>query len=233
MDIQMPRMDGYQTTEAIRRREDEQGLTHLPVIAMTANAMTGDRERCLAAGMDDYLAKPVKPASLERMLRQWLPMEDAMEEIVLSPVTASWSNLDGAPESRHSDPLAERTPNPQQEESEQLLEKHVLKELQEIMDEDFVAILESFLASAPGLMRNIKQAVQEGDLQALVRPAHSLKSSSANVGAVQLSELARELEIKGRQNDDAELRSIYKRTLETYQRSRSALEVIVARGTVD
>ena len=79
MDCQMPRMDGYQATEMIRKRESQYGLAHLPVIAMTANAMAGDREHCLKMGMDDYLAKPVKSAVLETILRQWLPMQDVLE----------------------------------------------------------------------------------------------------------------------------------------------------------
>ena len=70
MDCQMPIMDGYRATEILRSQET--GKTHLPVIALTANAMKGDRERCLAAGMDDYLAKPVKQASLIAKIEHWL-----------------------------------------------------------------------------------------------------------------------------------------------------------------
>jgi CheY-like chemotaxis protein len=72
MDCQMPEMDGFDATIEIRKREDESG-SHLPIVAMTAHAVRGDRERCLDAGMDDYLAKPISAADLGAMLIRWLP----------------------------------------------------------------------------------------------------------------------------------------------------------------
>ena len=71
MDCQMPVMDGWQATDKIRELEKEVG-THTPVIALTANALKGDRSKCLAAGMDDYLAKPIDRATVIQMLRRWL-----------------------------------------------------------------------------------------------------------------------------------------------------------------
>ncbi|ABZ85297.1 signal transduction histidine kinase, putative [Heliomicrobium modesticaldum Ice1] len=75
MDCQMPDMDGYEAAQAIRRAEAEGGR-HLPIIAMTANAMQGNRERCLAAGMDDYTAKPIRPETLREILKRWIPPDE-------------------------------------------------------------------------------------------------------------------------------------------------------------
>jgi CheY-like chemotaxis protein len=76
MDCQMPVMDGYRATGLVRAREQALGLPHLPIIAMTAHAMEGDRETCIAAGMDDYVSKPFRFAALQQTLANWLLDEE-------------------------------------------------------------------------------------------------------------------------------------------------------------
>ena len=78
MDVQMPEMDGYEATMAVRQKEQDTS-EHLPIIAMTAHAMKGDRERCLQAGMDDYIAKPVNPKALNEIVAKWAPEKGRLE----------------------------------------------------------------------------------------------------------------------------------------------------------
>ena len=85
MDCQMPEMDGYESTAVIRQRE-LQTDGHIPIIAMTVNAMQSDRDQCLAAGMDDYVSKPVEPKELRTVLRKWVPStDDAADQPVPIP----------------------------------------------------------------------------------------------------------------------------------------------------
>ena len=111
-----------------------------------------------------------------------------------------------------------------------VIDRAVLSELYEIMEEDFVSVIQSYLKSAPNLMHGVREAVQSRDMDALVKSAHPLKSSSANVGALELSALAKELEIKGREEDAHELVSRYNKAAEVYRASVAELRAIVEAG---
>ncbi len=188
MDCQMPEMSGYEATGLIRQREREQQLPRIPIIAMTANAMAEDREKCLAAGMDDYLSKPVKIDHLRERLAHWL--------------------IHDTPPQTGTPKAAETTraiaSKPDQSKQHPLIDQSVFSALQELMEEEFPVLINSYLEDAPKLMADIKFSSKDADREVLVRAAHTLKSSSNNLGATQLAMIAADIEKEGKANQLAE-----------------------------
>ena len=179
MDCQMPDMDGYQATAVIRQHQANTPR-RLPIIALTANAMEGDRDKCLAAGMDDYLTKPYTLAELQSKLAQW--MTPATEQTATTMRTA-----DAALKEKHGSAI-----------NMQFLEQ--FRELDPAGGQGLIRqIMQVFLESTVNTLRQIDQAVAAGNADGLHRGAHILKSSSANVGAETLSGLFRQLEALGRE----------------------------------
>ena len=175
MDIQMPVMDGIQATVEIRSREKRRGRRRIPILALTAHAMKGDRERCLKAGMDGYVTKPIKARELY----------EAMETVTgnsppAAPAAAPSSQAGG------EGPLFDR---------EQLLER--VDHDTELLEE----IIELFLEDYPNLLDGIRRAVQSGDSHSLERAAHALKGSVGNFMADRTYEAAFRLEKMGRQGN--------------------------------
>ena len=193
MDCQMPIMDGYTATGMIRKAESEKGDGfRLPIIAMTANAMAGDRRKCINAGMDDYLSKPVNKRNLLLTLGEWIK-ETATDEEGKPVVQKNKLVTDNFSELADKAILTENC--------DRLLDYEILEELREVMEEEFTDIILVYMDSAPQLLKKIKEATDSGDIKGLISPAHSLKSSSANVGAMRVSGVAKKLEHAARKSD--------------------------------
>jgi HPt (histidine-containing phosphotransfer) domain-containing protein len=201
----MPEMDGYAATTVIRQRDARSGR-HTPIIAMTANALQGDRERCLAAGMDDYISKPVQARDLLMMLQKWLRPQEGTP----APAPAS-------------EPPGEAVPPLQPP----ALDARVFATLQELYgDEDpaaLIDLIETFLQDTTGRLEALRQAVIVDDATALERAAHALKSSSANLGALAMADLCRELQGLGRAGSTAGSPALVAQLVDEFERVRQAL----------
>jgi len=192
MDCQMPVQDGYSATREWRERELRQGNGRLPIVAMTANAMAGDRQRCLDAGMDDYLSKPVSREALSKCLQLWLPgrARFSLRQDVPQPPAAPVAAPPRA-ETQVVAPPATPSQFP-------VLDHDMLDELQEIAGEETARIIGLFLEDAPRLIAQMETASALPDIDAMRDAAHTLKSSSANVGAMALSAAAKRIELGAR-----------------------------------
>lgn len=190
MDCQMPEMDGFTATTAIRRQgASATDRRHMPIIALTANAMESDRVRCPAAGMDDYLIKPFTVAQLHAFLTQWLtPKPTVKSETDPSPVTQA---IDAsAPATTEEGPLPASI--------DKTAWDAILSLQRPGRPDILVCVLATYLDDSRQLVEQIRSAVQSQDSVALSQATHRLKSSSAQLGALATAAHCKELETLGR-----------------------------------
>ncbi|MCP2728705.1 response regulator [Symplocastrum sp. BBK-W-15] len=203
MDVQMPEMDGLTATSYICQ---EWSMSSRPrIIAMTANAMAGDRERCLAAGMDDYISKPIRVEAIKVALSKCQPQPTISVE-------------EGITKDEICQPIAESALPP--------INLTELKEMAGEGSDDFIIeIVNSYLQDTPQLLRSLQQGIDEGNRELFKRSAHSLKSSSALVGAHTLSEIAKELEFLDYAGTTVEVLSLLSQATKEFQRVDEALQL--------
>lgn len=188
MDCQMPELNGFDTTQQIRSQEDD---THIPIIGLTAYATDVDRQRCLAAGMDDYLPKPITVEDLSGMLSRW-----ALDRLEGERDTTTQDEdpvqVDMAAETPDGIPLLD----------DDTLDR--LRQLSESCGEDVLGkAVTLFTRDAPRHLEALRAYVESADAPGVTRSAHSLKGAAGALGALQLTDLCRELEDMGRSADVA------------------------------
>ena len=182
MDCQMPELDGYEATRMIR---DAERGRHVPIIAMTAHSMTGDRERCLAAGMDDYLSKPIRADELATVMSQQLSERRAGRD--------------------RRDPRGSKAtePEPQPGAVEQPLDEAVVGNSAMRSPPNAESLIQTFEVSLPKCVADIESAISSEDENELRRAAHLLKGSSASLGATRLTRCCQQFEQSSRSHDPA------------------------------
>jgi two-component system sensor histidine kinase/response regulator len=201
MDCEMPEMDGYAATAEIRRRED--GGRRIPIVAMTAHAMEGDRERCLAAGMDDYITKPVSPAAIGAVGRRWVRASGA--DRAAGPAGRQPAALDAARIAQLRAALGRGNGS------------------------QFRKLVETFLGDAGVRLGELRQCLNRKDAAMVRRLAHTLRGSCLNLGALGMTEVASALERASAQGDGAAA-SLVDQLEAEFRRAESALVALLEPG---
>jgi signal transduction histidine kinase/DNA-binding response OmpR family regulator/HPt (histidine-containing phosphotransfer) domain-containing protein/PAS domain-containing protein len=227
MDIQMPELDGLEATRRIRREWPAGQQPH--VIAMTANAMQGDREMCLAAGMDGYVSKPIRVEALVAALSQSRPLQASQPgagNAAPVPQPAEAAPLNGAA-GETAPPGAPGGPDGT------VLDPVALDTLLSVVGGEFLylaELIDSFLEDAPQLLAELNQLVEAGDAAGVRRVAHSLKSNGADFGASTFSGLCKELELLGKSGALEGAAGLLARIAAEYARVEAALTALRREG---
>ena len=212
MDCQMPEMDGYQATKEIRKGMAGVNNKHIPILAMTANAMKGDKEKCLAAGMNDYLSKPVDADMLCQKLIQWHNVSE-QQKPVASPIEEIITTFD------------------EQYNDEQVLwDKDSLRKRVRNNEQLVNNLVQLYLDETPQVYEQLLQTLSDHNWTEIIAHAHKLKGSTNNLGGLMLADIAAQIESAAKQQDDSQLASLHASLTSTYTQFISHLQAYLSQS---
>ncbi len=218
MDCQMPVMDGFEATRQIRAYERENRSEPIPIIALTANAMQGDREKCLQAGMDDYLTKPYSLRGLSKVLSRWLDNtspENPVHKPEEQPIIVD----------KESGITEKELPA-------DIIDRDKFSETREMMGENFGLIINAFIDSGKSNIEEMRLHFESGDLEGLRNAVHALKGSSAALGVEKLFSFCKETEEKCRQGETEGMDKRIEKITILFEQSQIAIENLLGEKEV-
>jgi CheY-like chemotaxis protein len=240
MDVHMPEMDGFDAARRIREIEVEKGISSgIVIVALTANAMAGDRERCLAAGMNDYLSKPFVRKDLEKVFNNWFPAKSyslaTNGESSTSPPQGGIPETTQESASEEGEDVVEGIESAEQhsdsptEIADSSIDEAALNNIRSLQREGQPSILDKviniYFETSPGLIKSIHESLGGGveaseDVQ---RAAHTLKSASANLGALELADVCKQLEFAAKEKRLSDFSPLLDQIEDLYPRVCEAL----------
>ena len=227
MDVQMPGLDGLETTRRIRDLERRAARPAVKVIAMTANAMLGDRDKCLAAGMDDYLAKPVRPEALQAALIKWGSRPGCLSPVGVPPAVfpiLPKQSTGGAPVGRvAAGPAAPLTPEPPPVADSELVDLDRLVEFSGGSRTSLIEITDMFVSQTSTQLQSLQAALDLKDAAAIVRIAHSSAGACGVCGILGMESLFRRTEELGKQNRVADTAPLIAQLRANFARVKTCL----------
>ena len=203
MDCQMPEMDGYEATKAIRQLDSDKNK--IAIVAMTANAMKEDRDRCLACGMDDYLSKPIRKEDLAQKLGEWERKINAQNAIALAVISeeAIRADKDIHPSLLEQDlHISESLP---------LIDWSYIDDIVDGSEEFKAELLETFVDSTSKGLAQLEVAIASNDYHKISQVAHFIKGSASNLGMISIAAIATDLELAGHNQQESDMKEILKK----------------------
>lgn len=214
MDCRMPEMDGYEATQLIREMENSKDTSQrIPIIALTANAIKGDIEKCMACGMDDYLTKPIHRRTLETTIYNWLVSSDGKNK--------SSREKDSEQSDNHNDCEHKEEAHPKIA----IIDMDIYNEISMMMGEDTPQLVDHYIQSISTYIEKMRFGLEIKNYQEIADAAHPLKSSSGSFGAIEMQKLSARIEMAAIKLDpDTEIQTLITQITDLSEQTIQALK---------